>query len=382
MIELSVPSFIGKEKKYLIDCIKTGWVSSGGKYVTLFEKKIKSITGAKYAVACINGTSALHIALKLVGVKNDDEVIAPTITFIASINAIKYNNANPIFMDVDKYFNIDIDKTLEFLKKNTFFNGNYSFNKKTKKRISAILIAHMYGNAANIGKIYRECKKRKIKIVEDAAESLGSKYIKGKFKGRHTGTIGEVGCLSFNGNKIITSGGGGAILTNNKKLKEKALYYITQAKDDSLNYIHNQVGYNYRLSNLHSAVGFAQLQNFGYYLNKKKLINKIYKNRFSNLKKSFELSDNPEYAKNNYWINILRSKKKISKNLVRHLIKNKIFVRPIWYPNHLQKIYKNCEKYKIKNALDLLKSCICLPSSVKLSKFQLNKIIKIINSFK
>ena len=145
----------------------------------------------------------------------------------------------------------------------------------------------MYGNAANIGKIYHECKKRKIKIVEDAAESLGSKYIKGNFKGRHTGTIGEVGCLSFNGNKIITSGGGGAILTNNKKLKEKALYYITQAKDDSLNYIHNQVGYNYRLSNLHSAVGFAQLQNFGYYLNKKKLINKIYKNRFSNLKKKF-----------------------------------------------------------------------------------------------
>ena len=382
MIELSVPSFIGKEKKYLLDCIKSSWVSSGGKYVDLFEKKIKKITGSKYVVACINGTSALHIALKLAGVKKGDEVIAPTLTFIASINAIKYNDAEPIFMDVDKHYNIDQNKTLEFIKKKTYFNGKFSFNKKTKKRISAILIAHMWGNAADMEKIYSLCNQKKIKIVEDAAESLGSRYVQGKFKGKHTGTVGELGCISFNGNKIVTSGGGGAILTNKKQLMKKALYLITQAKDDKINYIHNEVGYNYRLSNLHSAVGLAQLENFEYYLKRKKQINEIYKKKLTKINKGLRISDNPKYAINNNWINVLILKKKISKRLVYYLNKKKIFVRPLWYPNHLQKVYKACEKYKIKNAITLLKKSICLPSSPKLTNIQIDKIINTITNFK
>ena len=279
MISLHEPLFKGNERKYIKNCLDEGWVSSAGKYVNTFEKKISQYTGAKYAVACINGTSALQISLKLVGVRKNDEVIVPSMTFIAAVNAIHYNNAKPIFMDCDEYYTIDTNKTFDFLNNETRTikkkiggkNLTITFNKKTGNRISAIVIVHVFGNAGKIGKLVDLCRKKNIALVEDAAESIGSFYISNKFKKKHTGTIGTIGCLSFNGNKIITTGGGGMILTNNKKIAQKAKYITNQAKDDSIYSIHNEVGYNFRLPNVLAALGLAQLESLSAYIKKKKI---------------------------------------------------------------------------------------------------------------
>ena len=212
-IYLSEPSFTGNEKKYLIDCINTGYVSSVGNYVKLFEKKISKLTKVKNCVSCINGTSALDISVKLLCKKNYDEAIVPTMTFVATINALQYNNIDPIFMDCDNFFNIDENKTINFIEKKTKFVRGKTINKKTGKVISAIIIAHIWGNAASVEKLIPLCKKRNIKIIEDAAESFGSKYKIGKFRGKYTGTLGELGIFSFNGNKVVTAGSGGAIVS-------------------------------------------------------------------------------------------------------------------------------------------------------------------------
>ena len=265
MIKLHEPFFYGNEWKYVKNCLDKGWVSSVGKYVNLFEKKIAKYTGSKYAIACINGTAALQISLKLVGVGIEEEVIVPSMTFIAPVNAISYNNAKPIFMDNDKYYTIDINKTLNFLNKETRTvqskKSLITINKKTGKRIAALIVAHLFGNAAKLDELSNLCKKKNIPLIEDAAESIGTFYGSGRFKNKHTGTVGQIGCLSFNGNKIITSGGGGMILTNNLKIANRARYLTTQAKDDSINYIHNDIGYNFRLSNIQAALGLAQLEN-------------------------------------------------------------------------------------------------------------------------
>ena len=205
-IPLSVPSLKGNELEYIKECVDTEWVSSAGKYVDLFEQKIAEYTGAKYAVSCVNGTSALHVSLQLAGVEPGDEVVVPTLTFIAPVNAIAYNSANPVFMDSDEYYNIDIMKTIDFIQNQTYFKDNATYNKITNKRISAIIPVHIWGNAVWLDKLVPLCKEYNISVVEDASESLGTFYIKGLFEGKHTGTIGELGCLSFNGNKIITTG--------------------------------------------------------------------------------------------------------------------------------------------------------------------------------
>ena len=267
MIDLHSPLIKKDAINYLKKCVKSGWVSTGGNFIDQFERKISNITGSKYAIACNSGTSALHLSLKLAGVKSGDEVIAPTLTFVASINAILYNSCSPIFMDSDDFYNIDTNKTIEFLKKNTIKKKNFCYNKKTKKKISAILITHVWGNAANLNKLLKECKKRKINIIEDASESLGTRY---KKNNKHTGTLGLLGTLSFNANKIITTGSGGMILTNNYKLAQKAKYLTTQAKDDPIYFVHNNVGYNYRMSNISAALGLSQLKQLKYFLKKKK----------------------------------------------------------------------------------------------------------------
>ena len=219
---LCVPTLKGNEWKYVKECIDTEWVSSAGKYVDLFEQKISEYTGSKYAVACVNGTSAIQVSLRLAGVLPGDEVIVSTLTFIASVNAITYNNAKPIFLDADKYYNLDSEKTIEFIKNETVFKNGFTYNKKTNNKITAIIPVHVWGNACWLDELIELCNKQNIAIVEDACESLGTFYNVGKYKGEHTGTIGKLGCLSFNGNKIITTGGGGMILTNDEMLADKA----------------------------------------------------------------------------------------------------------------------------------------------------------------
>ena len=383
IIQLNIPNLKGNEKRYIQNCIITNWISTSGKYIGKFEKKLCEFTKSKNAIACINGTAALQISLKIVGVKNEDEVIVPTLTFIAPVNAIKYNNAIPVFMDADQTHNFDINKTIDFIKNNTFFKKRFSYNKKSKRRISALIPVHVWGNAVNLEKLISLCKKKNIKIVEDASESLGTFYTEGKLKGKHTGTVGDVGCISFNGNKIITTGGGGVILTNNNSYAKKARYLISQAKNDTLNFVHNEIGYNFKLTNIHAAIGLGQLEKIDYYLKKKKEINNFYQKNIKN-KKLFFLKS-PKYAKNNYWMNILTIKNlkndNKAKKLLKKFLKNKIESRYIWKLNHTQKPYNKYQKYKIKIAQNITHNSICLPSSTSLKKTDLKKIVKIINSY-
>ncbi len=381
MIPLSVPNLIGKELQYLKKCVDTEFVSSVGSFVTRFEKKISNYTKSKYAVACNSGTSSLHLALRVINCEKNNEIIVPTITFAATINPIIYEKARPIFMDCDEYFNLDISKTLNFLKKNTFKKGKYTFNKKTKNKIIAIIPVHVFGNACDLTELIKLCRKKNIKIIEDAAEALGTFYKKNK---KHAGTLGDIGCLSFNGNKIITSGGGGMLLTNDRNLAIRARHLSTQAIKEPINYIHDDIGYNYRLTNLQAAVGCAQLEKIKFFLKKKKDIYQNYKNLFKNFFQ-VDFANVPEYSNNNKWMMsvILKNtnKNKNKKNLIKFLKKNKIQSRSIWKPNHLQKPFLKYEKFRIKIANKVFKNTINIPCSTNLSVKDAKKVVKIIHKF-
>jgi len=381
-ISLSEPFIFGLEYEYIKECLDTGWVSSAGRFVDLFEDKIANYTGAKFAVACSNATSALFISLKILGVKRDEEVIVPTLTFIAPVNTIKYLGAEPIFMDADEYCNIDVNKTVEFIETETKFKNNISYNKKTGKIVRAVLPVHVFGNAADLESLQNICAERNIVILEDASESLGTIYTKGKLKGQHTGSVGQMGCISFNGNKILTSGGGGMIICNDEESYKKAVYLTQQAKDDPVNFIHNEIGYNMRLSNIQAALGLAQMENIEKALKIKKKINNFYRENL-NLTDGLTLMNSPGYADNNNWLSILRVEEEIfgkpSSFLIDKLRNKSIEVRPIWKLNHLQRPYLNNQTYKIEKAEELVSTAVSLPSSISLTSEQLNKIIKVIN---
>tara|TARA_A100001015_G_scaffold291877_1_gene366571 strand:- start:1336 stop:2511 length:1176 start_codon:yes stop_codon:yes gene_type:complete len=386
MINLHEPNIGREEKRILSKCIDTGWISSSGKYLDKFEKNISKFLNVKYSLGIINGTSALDIAIKIFNFGLDNEIIIPSITFISPVNSILYNRCNPIFMDIDKNLLLDTAKVLRFLKNNTYQKTNkknklkFTFNKKTNKRISALIVVHTFGNAVLLDEIYIECKKRNIIIIEDAAEALGVKYKEGRFKGRYAGTIGDIGCISFNGNKIISTGGGGMIISNNKKLYEKSKYLINQAKDDGVLYIHNEVGYNYRMNNLSAAIGVVQLKKLNQFLKYKKNVHNIYLKYLKN-NKNFEIMTNPKNIFSNYWLNLLIIKNnKINLNrLISLFQKNNIQVRPLWYPNHLQKMMKNFERYDLRLSNFIHKKILCLPSSSNIKISDQRKIINILN---
>lgn len=380
-ISLSVPSIQGNEWKYIKECLDTEWVSSAGKYVDLFEQKIAEYTGSKYAVACVNGTAALHISLILAGVKPEDEVMVPTLTFISPINVVRYCNAYPVFMDADDFYNIDIEKTTQFIEEETIFKDVFTYNRKTNRKISAIIPVHIFGNAVDMEPLTKICKDRNIKIIEDATESLGTVYTKGKFAGKHTGIIGDIGCLSFNGNKIITTGGGGMILTDNEDYAKKAKYLTMQAKDDGVRYVHNEIGYNYRLTNIQAALGVAQLEKLPEYLKIKKRNYQIYKKEIDQIR-GLHLAKTPDYADNNHWMYAMQvNKEKYGKDreeLMHYLSDNKIQTRPVWYLNHLQKTYKDSQNYNIENAIKLMENTLNIPCSVSLSDKEIKKLLTLL----
>lgn len=376
-ISLHEPFLDHKELLSVNNCVKSTWLSTSGQLIEKFEDEVSKFTKSKYCVALNSGTSALHISLIVANVQSGDEVLVPTLTFIAPINSIRYINATPVFMDCDKTFNIDIKKTIEFIKNETIFKNNYSYNIKTKRKISAIIVVHVWGNAVKLDSLIELCKDRNIKLIEDSSESLGTFYSEGKYKNKHTGTCGYCGVISFNGNKIVTSGNGGMILTNNLKIAKRAKYLSTQSKNNSYKYIHNEIGYNYRLSNINAAIGLSQMQKLKKMLISKKEIHKYYINKISTIK-GVNILLNPRHSNSNNWLNIItidRTYKYSTNLLMKKFIKNKINVRPVWFPNHKQKHLKNFQKYKINTANKLINNSLCLPSSAFLSKKNLDKII-------
>ncbi|MFH1944800.1 MAG: LegC family aminotransferase [Acidobacteriota bacterium] len=383
MIPLSVPHISGKEWEYVKECLDTEWISSVGPYVDLFEERIKNYTGASFAVACVNGTAALHTALLVLGVQPGGEVIVPTMTFIAPVNVVRYIQAEPVFMDCDDFYNIDPEKTVDFIQNETEYKNGSTINKKTGKRIAAIIPVHVFGNAVDLNRLYTVCKERSIAILEDASESLGTFYRSGPLSSAHTGTIGHVGCFSFNGNKIITTGGGGMIVTNSPDLAEKAKHLTTQAKTDPVYYIHDQIGYNYRLTNIQAALGVAQLEQLDTFKKIKQSNYAAYKENID-LIDGLSLSTVPPYADNNHWMYPLRVEESLyGKNrdgLMNRLADNQIQSRPVWHLNHTQPPYRNCQSYRIEKATHLFDVTLNIPCSVGLKEEEMFSVIDALSS--
>ncbi|MBK9150491.1 MAG: LegC family aminotransferase [Saprospiraceae bacterium] len=383
MIPLSIPNISGNEWKYVKDCLDTGWISSVGSYVNLFEEKVAEFTGAKYAVAAMNGTAALHLSLQLAGVRQGDLVIVPDITFVASCNAIAYLGAEPLLIDVDPLtWQMDLDILEEFLDQKSFTVGSYdesgnevlsSHIKDTGRRIGAIMPVHVLGNMVDMDRLMALSEKYHLPVVEDSTEALGSYY-----KGKHAGTFGIFGTLSFNGNKIISTGGGGMILTNDANLAKKAKHLTTQAKTDPFEYDHDAIGYNYRLVNILAAVGVAQMEQLPGFLKRKKEIDAYYRNELESENLKFQkVTDGVEP---NNWLHTMWVEHQ--RPLIEHLLKNEVQCRPFWVPMHQLEMFKSCTFVSEKQISEqVYRHCISIPSSTGLTDDQVHKVAEVIKAF-
>ena len=363
LISLHSPQFKGNEKKYLLETIDSTFVSSVGKFVDQFEQKISEYTGVKYAIATVNGVAALHIALKLAGVKNNSEVITQSLTFVATCNAVRYCGARPIFIDVDKNtLGLSPAKLEDFLHRNAEIRDDgFCWNKTSEKIISACLPMHTFGFPVELNKLKKICDQYNIPIVEDAAESLGSFYNK-----QHTGSIGELSAISFNGNKIITTGGGGVILTNNKTLAKQAKHITTTAKiPHQYKFDHDEIGYNYRLPNLNAALGVAQMEQLPEYLKNKREIATMYQQWGE--RHDLQFITESVNTKANYWLNAVIMKNKQQRNKMLEITnKNDVMTRPVWIPMHKLKINQDCQKDNMFNTEWLSSRVVNVPSSINL----------------
>ena len=362
LLPLHEPNLTKIDEREVIKGMRTGFVSTAGNEIAKFEKKIKKITKSKYVVSTINGTSAIHIGLKALGVQSNDEVLLPTISFIAPANAVLYIGAIPHFVDSDlNHFGIDPEKLDEYLKKNTVIKKNFCFNKKTKRIIKAVVIVHVFGHPADIEKLVSICKKYKIKVLEDAAEALGS-----HFKKKQVGTYGDIGILSFNGNKIITTGVGGAILTNNQKLAKLSKHLTTTAKKyHKWDFIHDMSGYNYRLANINASLGISQIKKLNKQIRLKRNLFKKYK-KILGKSEDFLILDQPNNSRSNFWLQtlVLLKPSATKKNKVLKIFhENKILARPVWRPLHKIKFLKKYPKMNLKNANIIENKLINIPSS-------------------
>jgi len=360
-IPLHEPRFIGNEKKYLNECIDSTFVSSVGKFVDEFENNIAEFTGAKYAVATTNGTSALHISLILAGVERDDEVITQPLTFIATCNAISYTGASPVFVDVDlDTMGLSPKSLQEFLNVNCEIVNNRCKNKTSGKTVKACVPMHTFGHPCRIDEIKEICDAWHIALVEDAAESLGSYY-----KQRHTGTFGLLGAISFNGNKIITSGGGGCIITNDEALAKKAKHITTTAKiPHKWEYSHDMIGYNYRLPNINAALLVAQLEQLESFLQNKRALADKYRVFFKD--QNIEFAVEPENSRSNYWLNAIILKDKNQRDeFLEFSNSNGVMTRPIWTLMNRLEMFKNSQCGDLRNAVTLEERVVNIPSSVR-----------------
>ena len=378
LIPLCEPEIRGNEWKYITECLDTNWVSSVGPFVERFERTVADYVGVKYAVATATGTAALHIALRVAGVQPDDEVLVSTLTFIAPVNAIRYCGAWPIFIDADPLqWQMDPARVVEFLERECQWHSGALHNKTTGRRVKAILPVYILGHPCDMDPILDVARKYDLVVVEDAAQSLGAKY-----KGRMVGHLGNIGCFSFNGNKVITAGGGGMIVTDDEARALRARYLITQAKDDPDEYIHNEIGYNYALSNLQAAIGCAQMEQLDDYIVTKRRIAATYTAAFKKVPGITPLGE-ASWAFSTFWLyTFLVDEGRYgldSRALMQHLGESAIQTRPLWQPVHLSPAHVGDFKHVCNTAEYLNRKALSLPSSVGLAHDQ-NRVIAAITS--
>jgi perosamine synthetase len=362
-IPLHAPVFFGNEKQYLSECIDTTFVSSVGQFVDRFEEMLAAYTGAKKAIVCVNGTNALHMALMLVGVEREDEVITQALTFIATCNAISYIGAHPVFIDVDKDTMGLSPKAVEnWLSKNAILKDNQCFNKNTGRRIKACVPMHTFGHPVHLEELVEVCERYHLELVEDAAESLGSFY-----KGKHTGTFGKVGVLSFNGNKTITTGGGGALLFNDIELAKKAKHLSTQAKvTHRWEFVHDEVGYNYRMPNINAALGCAQMEKLEVILQNKRETAQKYKVFFAGMPE-IEFFDEPKNCTSNFWLNAVILPDKIKQQEFLEFTDDRgVMTRPIWQMMNKLTMFSDCQTDTLETSQWFADRVVNIPSSIKL----------------
>lgn len=361
-IPLHEPRFNGNEKKYLLDCIDSTFVSSVGKYVDDFEKQIALYTGAKYAVAIVNGTAALHMAMIVSGVKENDIVITQPLSFIATCNAIAYIGASHLFVDVDMdTFGLSPNKLKSYLKEFAEKKADgFSYHKTTGQKISAVIPMHTFGHPCRIDEIANICAEYNIALIEDAAESIGSYY-----KNKHTGTFGLVGTFSFNGNKTITCGGGGAIITNDEAIAKRAKYLTTQAKvPHRWDFVHDEIGYNYRMPNINAALMVAQLEELDGFIKNKRELASLYQKHFAST--DIQFVNEPENSKSNYWLcTILLKDKKSRDEFLQFTNDNGVMTRPAWRLMNKLIMFKDAMCGNLDNANEIEDRMVNIPSSVK-----------------
>jgi perosamine synthetase len=374
MVPLIVPEIRGSEWDYVKECLDTGWVSSVGSYVDRFEQAVALHVGAKHAVATVNGTAALHTALLVAGVQPGDEVLVSTLTFIAPVNTIRYAGAWPVFIDADPVcWQMDPERVAEFLERDCQWSDGVLINKLTGRRVSAILPVHILGHPVDLDPILVLARRFGLKVIEDATEGLGATY-----KGQGLGSLADMGCFSFNGNKIITTGGGGMLVTNNAEYADRAKYLTTQAKDDPLEYVHGEVGYNYRMTNLLAAVGCAQMEQLpGYILAKQKIADRY--NCGLGGVTGIEPMRNAPWADSTFWMYTIKVEREKfgtdSRQLMRHLGSRGIQCRPLWQPIHQSPAHLQANHPAMPVAEQLSQQALSLPCSVGLTEAQQERVI-------
>lgn len=378
-IPLCVPEIRGNEWKYLKECLDTNFVSSVGSFVDRFERMVADYVGAKYSVATVNGTSALHIALQVAGVQAGDEVVMPTLTFIAPANAIRYLGAWPVFIDAEPVFwQMDTQKVRKFLEEGCLWKNGELRNRTTGRRVRALLPVHILGHPVDMDPILELGTKYGLAVVEDATEALGAKY-----KGRMVGHLGHIACFSFNGNKIITTGGGGMIVTDDERWARRAKYLTTQAKDDPIEFVHKEVGYNYRLTNLQAAMGCAQMEQLNDYIRSKRAIASRYAVAFRQAPGIAMMSE-AEWASSIFWLStILVGRAAFEpgrRELFRHLAAHDIQTRPLWQPIHLSPALRGSFAVDCSCAVRLNDSALSLPCSVGLPEADQRRVIDLVLS--
>ncbi|MGR7908447.1 LegC family aminotransferase [Lysinibacillus capsici] len=359
-VPLHEPTFNDKEVEYVTDCVKTGWVSSVGAYVNRFEEDLAKFVGVKRAVAVVNGTAALHIALKVAGVKAEDEVLMPSLTFIATANAVSYLGAVPHFIDVSmNTLGVDADKLKIYLEQIGKLQNNQLYNRETGRRISALVPMHTFGHAADIEGLLKVCEMYNLTLVEDAAESLGSYY-----NGKHTGSFGKVSALSFNGNKIMTTGGGGAIVTDDDAIADYAKHLTTTAKiPHRWAYEHDEIGFNYRMPNINAALGCAQLEKMPLFIQQKRELTKQYEQWLAGIE-GVQLFEEPANTRSNYWLQTILLDEQFNRDEVLGFLNEQgVMSRPIWNPMHHLAIYQNCPKSDLSVTDQLNMRVVNIPST-------------------